>query len=160
MNEYRAPRFYFALPRLLAMLRGGDSKRAELNNAEAWTACVVIFGISYLYFAGLVPHPLAWWMATLAFTALAFAVLVFWLLALYMNSLILKFCRLCGLFRSLPARRGQAVLLTATTTAMALQLVQGGSIRGEIAAIWLVAVAMNLAAAVILAVRDANAVRS
>jgi hypothetical protein len=43
---------------------------------------------------------------------------------------------------------------------MALQLVQGGALSGEIGAIWLVAVAMNLGAAIILVFRDGNAVHS
>jgi len=39
-------------------------------------------------------------------------------------------------------------------------MVQRGSFAGEIASIWLVAVALNLAAAVILAFRNGNAARS
>jgi hypothetical protein len=160
MNQPQSPRFYFALPRLLAMLRHGDPRRAERNSAEAWAGNIGIFAVSYLFFAQFIPAHLAWGLAALALIALPFLVMLFWLLALYLNSLILKSLRLAGLFRSLPQRRGQAVLLATTTTGMALHLVPGGSFSGEVAAIWLVAVALNLGAAIILALRDENAGRS
>ena len=160
MNEPRSPRFYFALLRLLALLRGGDSRRAEMNGAEAWAGSVAIFLISYLFFADRFGQQWPWWLKTLALVALPFFVLVFLLFALFLNTLILKALQLVGALRSLPPRRGQAVLIGFATTAMALQLFRSGSLTGEIAAIWLVAVAMNLAAAIVLAVRHGNAVRS
>jgi hypothetical protein len=160
MNDHHPPRFYFSLPRLLALLRHGDTRRAELNGVEAWAGNVAIFVVWYLFFAQFVPGRLAWWLAALALVALAVLVFLFWLLALHLNSLILELLRRFGLLRSLPARRGQAVLISAATTAMALQLVQGGALSGEIGAIWLVAVAMNLGAAIILVLRDGNAVHS
>jgi hypothetical protein len=160
MNENRSPRFYFALPRLLALMRNGDTRRAEVNSVEAWAGNIAIFAVSYLFFARFVAGRLAWWLAPLALIALAFLVLLFWLLVLYLNSLILELLRRCGLFRSLPQRRGQGVLLAAVTTAMALQLAQTRSLSGEIASIWLVAVAMNLGAAIILTFRDGNSARS
>jgi hypothetical protein len=160
MNEPRPPRFYFALPRLLALLRHGDSSRAEINAGEAWAGSIAIFVVSYLFFAGFVSNSLYPWLAALLFVALPFFVLLFWLLALFANSLILKLLRASGVFQSLPQRRGQAVLVGIATTAMALLMVQGGSVAGEIASIWLVAVALNLAAAVILAFRNGHAARS
>ena len=160
MNEQRPPRFYFALPRLLALLRHGDSSRAEMNGAEAWAGSIAIFVISYLFFAARVLVYFPGWLAIAAAVALPFLVLLFWLANLYLNSLFLELLRRCGLLRSLPQRRGQAVLVCATTTAMAFQLAQQRSLAGEIASIWLTAVAMNLAAALILAVRNGNAVRS
>jgi hypothetical protein len=160
MNEPRPPRFYFALPRLLALFRQGDTRRAEMNGVEAWTGNIAIFVVSCLFFARFLPDDLAWWLAAPALIALPFLVVLFWLLVLYLNSLILELLRSCRLFRSLPQRRGQAVLIGTLTTAMALQLTQRGSFSGEVGAIWLVAVAMNLGAAVILALRDGNAVRS
>ena len=160
MNEPRPPRFYFALPRLLALLRHGDSSRAEINASEAWAGSIAIFVVSYLFFAGLLPSGLDQWLAALLFAALPFFVLLFWLLELSVNSLSLNLLRACGLFQSLPQRRGQAALIGTATTAMALLMVQRGSFAGEIASIWLVAVALNLAAAVILAFRNGNAAHS
>lgn len=158
MNEsHHLPvRFYFALPRLLAMLRGGDPRRAEQNGTEAWAAGIATYVISYLFFAGFVPDTIDSWLQGLTFFVLAFLVLLFWLLALFLNSLILKLLRGLGLFRTIPARRGQSLLVGTTITAMAFGLLQRGSLSGEFGAIWLIAVAMNLAAAMILAFRDGD----
>jgi hypothetical protein len=161
MNEsHRLPvRFYFALPRLLAMLRGGDARRAEQNEAEAWVAGIATYVISYLFFAGFVPDALGWGLRGLTLVVLAFLVLLFWLLALYLNSLVLKLLGWAGLFGTIPARRGQSILVATTVTAMAFGLLQRGSLAGEFGAIWLIAVAMNLAPAMILVFRDGDGVR-
>jgi hypothetical protein len=160
MNEHRSPRFYFALPRLLALLRQGDSRRAESNASEAWAGSIAVFVVSYLFFANLLPNNFDPWLTVLLLTALPFFVLLFWLFALFVNAQILKLLRASGLLRSLPQRRGQAVLIGIITTAMAFRMAQRASFSGEIASIWLVAVVLNLTAAVILALRHGNAVRS
>jgi hypothetical protein len=95
----------------------------------------------------------------LTLVVLAFLVLLFWLLALYLNSLVLKLLGWAGLFGTIPARRGQSILVSTTVTAMAFELLQRGSLAGEFGAIWLTAVAMNLAAAMILVFRDGDGVR-
>ena len=155
----KEPGFYFALPRLLAKWRGGAANRAEKNAVEAWSAGLAIFGISYLYFAILIPGDATWWARMIMFVALAFLVWLFWLAVLYVNSLILKLLQRFGLFRSLPMRRGQSVLLATTTTAMAIALVQRDSFASEIGAIWLTATSMNLAAAAILAFSNGELAR-
>lgn len=154
-----SPRFYFALPRLLAMLRGGDSRRAEMNGVEAWAASIAIFIITCFFFAGLLPDNLVWWLCGLALAVLPFLIWLFWLLALYLNSLILNLLRSAGLFRALPQRRSQGVLIATIATAMALGLLQRNSFGAEIGAIWLTAVAMNLVAALVLAFRNGDRVR-
>jgi hypothetical protein len=153
MNEFieRSPRFYFALPRLLAKFRGGDASRAERNGVEAWVANLAIYLISFLYFAELIPDVSTWWLRGLLLVTLAFLVWLFWLLVFYINSLLLKLLHAARIFRSLPVRRGQAVLIATAVTAMAWQIAQRDSFASEIGAIWLVATAMNLAAAAILA---------
>ena len=159
MNEKESPRFYFALPRLLSRLRGGDANRAEKNAVEAWSAGLAIFAISYLYFAIFISNTFSWWLRGLMFVALAFLVWLFWLVVLYVNSLILKLLHSFGLFGSLPMRRGQSILIATATTAMAVALVQRGSFAGELGAIWLTATAMNLVAAAILAFSNGDPVR-
>lgn len=144
------PPFYFSLLRLLALLRGGDARRAENNGAEAWLGGLAINLISYLFFAQFVPGDLQIWQQALLLVLLAFFVWLFWLVVLYINSLIIKFVRLCGLFHSIPIRRMQSVLLGISATAMAGGLLQTDSWAREIASIWLVMVAMNLSAAAIL----------
>lgn len=151
MTEQPSPRFYFALPRLLAKWRGGDAGRAEQNGLEAWSANLAIYLISFFYFAGLIPEIDSWWARVPILIVLAFAVCLFWLLVLYLNSLILKLLHGCGLFCELPIRRSQGVLIAAAATAMAVALLERGPLVSEIGAIWLTATAMNLAAAAILA---------
>ena len=156
MNE---PRFYFALPRLLSKMRGGNAIRAEENSAEAWIGDVGIYAVSYLYFAGSFSDLGSWWLRGLVLVVLAFLVWLFWLMVLYLNSLILKVLHRVGLFRALPMRRGQSILLATTATAMAVALVQRGSFASEIGAIWLTAISMNLVAAMILAFTDGDPAR-
>ena len=147
------PHFYFALPRLIDVMRGADGRRAENNGGEAWVGNVAIYLINYLFFAQFVPTHLRLWERALCYAAVVFLVWLFWLLVLYLNSLIIKLLRHVGLFRSIPIRRAQSILLGTWATAMALNFLDRGSWVGEAAAIWLVAVAMNLAAAAVLAFR-------
>jgi hypothetical protein len=155
MNEFDPgrPRFYFSLLRLLALLRGGDATRAETNGSEAWLGGVAMYMIGFLFFAQFVPADGKPWLTALSLLVLAFLVWLFWLLVLYLNSLIIKLLRPAGFFRSIPTRRAQSILLGFWTTTMAFDLVQRGSLMGEVAATWLVAVALNLAAAVVLTFR-------
>lgn len=146
-----APRFYFALPRLLAKWRGGDPTRAERNGSEAWIGGIATYGISYLFFLQFLPNMLNPWLRAVVMVVLAFVVLLVWLVLLYVNSLLIKAARLGGIFRSIPDRRAQSILIGATVTAMAWELVQRGGAISEIGAIWIVAVTMNLIAAALLA---------
>jgi hypothetical protein len=147
------PRFYFALPRLIATMRGADGRRAETNGTEAWVGNVAIYLINYLFFAQFIPAHLPLWQRALLLVGILFLVWLFWLLVFYLNSLIIELLRHLGLFRSIPIRRAQSILLGAWATAMAVDLLERGSWIGEVASIWLVAVAMNLAAAAVLAFR-------
>jgi hypothetical protein len=156
MNE---PRFYFALARLLSKMGGGNASRAETNASEAWLVGAGIYAVSYLYFAGYLSTISSWWLFGLLLVVLAFGVWLFWLLMFYLNSLILKLLHSVGLFRTIPIRRGQSVLLVSVATAMAAALLQRGSFLREIGAIWLTATAMNLAAAAILAFSNGEPAR-
>ena len=158
MNELdkNRPHFYFSLLRLLALFRGGDTRRAENNGAEAWLGGLAINLISYLFFAQFIPDDLKLWQRALLLVLLAFFVWLFWLVVLYINSLVIKFLRLCGLFHSMPIRRLQSVLLGISATAMAGGLLQTDSWSREIASIWLIMVAMNLSAAAVLFFNHGN----
>ena len=147
------PHFYFALPRLIATMRGADGRRAEKNGTEAWVGNIAIYLINYLFFAQFIPAHLPLWQRALLLVGVVFLVWLFWLLVFYLNSLIIKLLRQLGLFRSIPTRRAQSILLGTWATAMAFALLERGSWIGEVASIWLVAVAMNLAAAAVLAFR-------
>lgn len=157
MNTSNKRQFYFSLFRVLAMLRGGEARRAESNGFEAWLVGLMVYAIHYLFFATLfIPSPLEPWLSALLLVVLAFWIWLFWLLLLYINSVITKFLHLCGLFRTLPARRVQSVLWGIFTTAMAWALLKGSPWAHEVGAFWLVAVAMNLAAAAFLAFSNAT----
>ena len=148
--------FYFSLFRVIALLRGGDARRAESNGFEAWLVGLMIYSIHYLFFATLfVPSQLEPWLTALLLVALAFWIWLFWLLLLYINSVIIKLLRICGLFRTLPIRRAQSILWGISTTAMACVLLKSSPALRELGAIWLVAVAMNLVAALVLTFSDA-----
>jgi hypothetical protein len=160
-ESHRLPiRFYFALPRLLVMLRGGDPRRGEQNGTEAWVGGILSYTVSYLFFARFVPETFGWALKALLLVILALLVPMFWLLALYVNSLVLKLLNWCGLVTTLPARRGQGVLIGMTVTTMAFGLLQRGGLAGELGAIWMTAVAMNLIAALILAFRNGETGRA
>jgi hypothetical protein len=160
MNEPDSPRFYFALPRLLALLRGGNPRRVEKNGTEMWVVSIAMYLISFLFFAGLISVGLPAWLIGVSLAGMAVFVFVFWVIALHLNLLVLKLVWACGFFRALPVRRGQAVLVVVATTAMAFLLLQRGTFGSEIAAIWITGVAMNLVAALILAFRNGDSVRT
>jgi hypothetical protein len=155
-SDKRAPQFYFSLLRVIAMLRGGDARRTESNGFEALLIGLTIYSIHYLFFATLfIPSNREPWLTALLLVALAFWIWLFWLLLLYINSVIIKVLHGCGLFRAIPTRRVQSILWGISTTAMAYALLKSSPSLRELGAIWLVAVAMNLASAVILAFSDA-----
>jgi hypothetical protein len=158
MNEpiSKGPRFYFPLLRVIAMLRGGDTRRAESNAVEAWLVGLMTYAIHYLFFARLLfSSGLQPWPTGLLLVALAFWIWLFWLLLLYLNSLIIKLLRTGGLARGIPIRHVQSVLWVTCTSAMAFALLKGSPAVREVSAVWLVAVGMNLVAAVVLAFSDA-----
>jgi hypothetical protein len=82
---------------------------------------------------------------------LLFAIWIFWLIVLYVNSLIVKACWICGLCTDLPRNRIQSVLMGILTTAFAAQLIAAGSWMRWVGASWIIAVALNLTAALLLA---------
>jgi len=151
----RSPQFYFSLLRFIAMLRGGDARRAESNAVEATLVGLLTYLIHYLFFATqVIPAGVAPWLGALLLILLAFWVWLFWLLLFYINSVIIKLLRRCGLFPAIPTRRAQSILWGVVTTAMACALLTSDAWVHELGAIWLVAVAMNLAAAILLALRS------
>ena len=156
MNKNDKRLFYFSLLRVIALLRGGDARRTERNGLEALLVGLMIYSIHYLFFATLfIPSNLEPWLTALLLIALAFWIWLFWLLLLYINSVIIKVLHVCGLFRTIPTRRVQSVLWGISTSAMACALLKSGPSPREFAAIWLVAVAMNLASELVLAFSDA-----
>ena len=155
MNRESKRAFYFPLFRLLAKLCGGSSTRSESNAVEAWLAGVTVYLIHYLFLAALLFDPnVPAWRTVLCLVALAFGVWLFWMLLVFCNSLIIRLLHLVGIFRGIPNRRLQSTLWGILTTAMAWTLLNASPALREVGAIWLVTVAMNLAAAMVLAFSD------
>lgn len=157
MNSGRVmsePEFYFALPRLMAKLRGKSAGRGERNAFEAHVVGAVIFLISYLSSAQFInPRAPAWHIGVLLIILL-FVTWVFWLLVLYIDALVLKFLRAIGFFRSTPDAHVQSVLIGILTTTFACELSRRGSWSSIVGIIWLFAVVVNLTAALILALTN------
>jgi hypothetical protein len=151
MKTKDKPQFYFSLFRLIALLRSGDITRTESNGFEAWLIGLLIYSIHYLFFSTLfIPAHLEPWLTALVLVALAFWIWLFWLLLLYVNSVLIKLLRMFGFFRTLPIRHAQSILWGTATTAMACVLLERNPALRELGAIWFVAMAMNLIAALIL----------
>ena len=150
-------RFYFSLFRLIASWRGEDLARSESNGFEALIVGLLIYLIHYLFFAtALLPSNMAPSLKAFLLVALAFGVWFFWLLLIYVDSLILKAFHAIGFFRSVPIRRVQSIIWMIVTTGMASALLEQNTVIREIGAIWLVAVALNLGATLLLALTNAT----
>jgi hypothetical protein len=146
------PAFYFSLPRLLARWSGGSDERTEMNWWEANAVGVAVHGIAYLFAAQLLLSGLAVWQQVALLLPVAILVWICWLIVLYLNTLIVKLLRICGLLRHLPDNRAQSILIGFMITVCAGQLMTSSApALFLVGGIWIAAVSLNLAAAVVLA---------
>lgn len=150
------PGFYFALPRLIARISGGNEVRTETNWLEANVAGGLIHGIAYLFLAQLCLRGLERWQQLLLLLPLAALVWAAWLLILYFNHLIVRLLRAGGMLRKIPDDRAQGLLITAMTTVFAVALVNAGELFAFAGGLWIVALALNLAAGGVLALLRAT----
>ena len=140
--------WYFALPRLCLFLCKRSAKRSENNWIEAYVVGVLFFLLSY---ATLLAH-----LQVNAFSAIAllFVTWILWVLALYLNSVIIRALRIVGAFRGLTNSRAQNIVIGTEMMICALLLIVHSPwpLLG-----WMcVAIsALNVIAAVILIGRDA-----
>lgn len=155
MNAPDSPlrrRFYFSLARLLNGQTGGSRVRSEGVAGEAHLPGIAILLVTFLFFVNLFALTVAGWQMTSALLCLPFAAFVFWPPVLYLNSLLIRLLRASGVIRSLPDSRMQSVLIVGLTSIFAWSLTRSSlSWIRIIGIVWLVAVALNLTAAVILA---------
>jgi hypothetical protein len=142
---------YFALPRLLRKIRGLNPARSERSWVEAYTVGNAIFLITYLFAASLLWPKLRPWELVIVLPLLLPTIWIAWLILLYLYSLVVKWCWALGLCTDLSRNRVQSVLMGITTTILAAQLVVADSWLRWIGLIWIVAVGLNLGAALILA---------
>jgi hypothetical protein len=135
--------YYFALPRLCALLQGHDSHRSENNWLEAYFGGVAVYLISC---AMLIAQTRAGVLLAAALFCVAW---IGWILVLSVNSVAVRALRRLGIFRGLANPRAQNIMIGFETTACALVLTKHP--RWQIAgAIWLLLVVANTAAAVLL----------
>ena len=146
--------YYFALPRLAGKVFGKNAKRSEGTWAEAHVVGVAVYLSSYLFAAEILLSRLPTWAILLALFALLFAIWTFWLIVLYLNSLIVKLCRAWGLFADLSGNRIQSVLIGILTSVFAAELMVTGRWTRWIGTAWIVAVMLNLSAALLLALNE------
>ncbi len=145
------PVVYFSLLRLLTRWRGGNAARTELNGREMNTVGLLMHGIAFLFAERMLVGGMAGWIQIALLLPLAILVWICWLWALYLISLAVKILRAVGLMRALPNDRAQGILIGVMISSFAGVLVWQGSWPGVIGALWLVAVGLNLIAALCLA---------
>ncbi|MEP6821775.1 MAG: hypothetical protein ABI946_05430 [Chthoniobacterales bacterium] len=150
------PGFYFALPRLIARIFGGNSVRTETNWLEANVAGGLIHGVAYLFVAQLCWRGLERWQQLLLLLPLAALVWTAWLLTLYVNYLIVRRLRAIGMLRQTPDDRAQGLLIAAMTTAFAVALLNAGGFFAFAGGVWIAVLALNLAAGGALALLRAT----
>lgn len=135
-------------------MRGGSSERSENNWIEAHGVGWIIYLISFAFGAQLLWSKTVGWKFIVDLVALAFAIWLAWLIILYLNSLLIRLLRLCGVCREISNRAVQSVLILALTTAFAMQLVRSGSWLRIIGMAWLLVVAANFFSFLVLSLID------
>jgi hypothetical protein len=150
------PQYFFSLPRLLAKIRGGSAQRTEANWLEANAVGALVHAIVYGFFARIALSHLPLWQQLALLLPLVIVVLVFWMIWFLIWALVIRTVRAAGMLRDLPLSRVQGVLVGLMTTTCACYLIAEGSWLRVLGYLWLIAVSLNLLAAVILAVSDAD----
>ncbi len=116
------PQYYFALPRLVASQLGWNAARTESN----WLEANIVGGFEHLIWYAFAAHTLLpvcrRGNKSRCSFRLAFCVWICWLLVIYLNSVLIRLLRVCGLLRDLSNARAQSVLLGIVTTGFAFYL--------------------------------------
>jgi hypothetical protein len=143
--------FYFSLLRLLSKVTGHGSHFSEGGVFETCLGTFVVLLIPYLFLVDLAMNHLAGWMACVAVVMLPFAIWIFWLVVLYLNSVMIQVLHGLGFFRKVIERRLQDIFVGIIITFFASELSILNSWIRWIGIFWLMILAMNLAAALSLA---------
>jgi hypothetical protein len=144
-------RFYFALPRVIQLMRGRSVIRAESNWIEAYFTGVAIYVLTYLLLVELTAPQLSS-ASILWLLLLALGPWVLWLVVLYFNSVVTRALRRIGRFRTRSNSRAQNIIIGIETTIFAFVIISSATWLRVLGWIWLAIVALNLTAAVVLAV--------
>jgi len=131
-------------------MRGGTDKVSESNAAESYLGSIGIFIITFVFGLQLFAERFSGWSVIAFDLVLVFAVWIFWLIVFYINSLIVKLLRACGLFRETPNRRAQDIFIAIVVAAMAYRLSILHGWLGWIGWLCLCALGANFLAAILL----------
>jgi hypothetical protein len=132
-------------------------RRSEDNGIEAHVVSVSVFIVNYLFAVQLSAPVYSSWLFFPALVGLIFGVWIFWLILLYLNWLVARLCWRCGLFTDLSANRVQSVIFGIITSIFAAELMASGRWFRWIGVVWIAAVALNLSAALLLALKNDDA---
>ena len=146
--------FYFSLPRLLSGVTGRGFHFSEGGFFETCLGSLAVLLIPYLFLVDLVINHLAGWMAFVAGVALLFAIWIFWLVVLYLNSVMIEVLHDLGFFRKVTGRHLQDIFVGIIITFFASELSILNSWVRWIGIFWLIILAMNLLAALSLALPE------
>ena len=149
--ENQASGFYFALPRLVAHLSGGNGARSEQNWIEANIVGGAIHLIAYLCVARVLLGGLPLWSQLLLAVPVAFVVWILWSVFFPLDALLIAVLRRCGLMRGLPDDRAQGFIIAIMVTALTCWMVSLRTWMAPIGAVWLLGVTLNVVAAGALA---------
>jgi hypothetical protein len=147
------PAFYFALPRLCWWWNGGSAARTEANWLETNAVGLLVHGTVSLFAFQLLLAGLPTLAQLLLLVPLAFLLCVFWSVFFYLNALLIR----AGMLGSLPRLRAQSLLIGILTSCLAIALVRSGTWTKWVGLVWLSAVALNVAAAALLALQSRDA---
>ena len=153
------PRYYFALPRLVARLGGGSARRSEQNGLEAAVAGTLVHAVTYLFAVRLLIGHRSTFEQVLLLLPVALLVLASWSVIIYANALLIRGVRAAGVLRGAPDRHLQSACIAAATTLFAWQLIAAGSWMRLLGLAWMMALVLNLAAAAVLALMHAEPVQ-
>lgn len=146
--------FYFSLPRLLSRITGHGSHVSEGGFFETCLGTLIVLLIPYFFLVDLAMNHASRWMGFVTGVALLFAIWIFWLVVLYLNWVMIQVLHGLGFFRGVTERHLQDILVGLIITFFASELSILNSWVRWIGISWFIVLAMNLAAALSLALMD------
>ncbi len=155
MND-PAPRqigYAFALPRLAARLAGRKPRRAEFSGGEAYGLGLLVFGISCVFVARLLPvvRPVA--LQGIVLFLLPFAIWIGFLILYYLNSLVVALLRRLRLYRASTNNPVQHFVIMSLTTGIAVYFLRDECTWVKsLGVFWLALLGANLFSIVVLRV--------
>ena len=155
-HPHGRPRFYFALPRLLLKLSGGNAAPTDTNWLETNIAGTLMHLVAFVFGAHLLLSGLQLWQQLLLLVPFAILFWLFWMAFFQLGMLLVKGLHALGAFRSWADARTQGLLAGVMITAFALELVRAGGWLRVLGLTWLVAVSLNVVATLLLALSHAD----